>query len=136
MGTTVMPERFVAPSASNSPSSKPPIRPAFLMLTSAPLSRNKRHLENLRRRRRPLRGTDGSNPALSSGESTNHRFLGGEAASAVCHEPALLYARAAVDDATLRREDKAPDPSGRPALRCTDRGRARYPGWSARRPGS
>src|SRR6516162_5290434 len=69
MGTTVMPERFVAPSASNSPSSKPPIRPAFLLLTSAPLSRNKRHLENLRRRRRPLRGTDGSNPALSSRES-------------------------------------------------------------------
>src|SRR6516165_10599175 len=82
MGTTVMPERFVAPSASNSPSSKPPIRPAFLLLTSAPLSRNKRHLENLRRRRRPLRGTDGSNPALSSGESANFWFLSGGAPSA------------------------------------------------------
>jgi len=34
-------------------------------------SRNKRHLENLQRRRRPLGGTDGSNPA--SGESTNFR---------------------------------------------------------------
>jgi hypothetical protein len=29
-------------------------------------------------------GTDGSNPCSSSGESTNHRVLGGGAASAVC----------------------------------------------------
>src|SRR5262252_418163 len=36
----------------------------------------------------------------SSGESTNHRFLGGGAAFAVCHEPAPLYARAAL---TMRR---------------------------------
>jgi hypothetical protein len=32
-------------------------------------SRNKRHLENLRRRPRPFRGTDGSNPAPSAVES-------------------------------------------------------------------
>jgi hypothetical protein len=32
-------------------------------------------------------GTDGSNPLSSSGESTNHRFLRGGAASAVCREP-------------------------------------------------
>ena len=47
-------------------------------------------------------GTDGSNPVPSSGESTNHRFLGGGAASAVCHEPAPLYARAAGNDAQGR----------------------------------
>ena len=37
------------------------------------------------------RGTESSNPPPSSGKSTNHRFLGGGAASAVCHEPAPLY---------------------------------------------
>jgi hypothetical protein len=42
----------------------------------------------------------GFESACSSGESTNHRFLGGGAASVVCHEPALLYARAAANDAT------------------------------------
>src|SRR6516165_5608562 len=47
-------------------------------------------------------GTDGSNPVPSSGESTNHRFLGGGAASAVCLEPAPLYARAATNDAHNR----------------------------------
>ena len=47
-------------------------------------------------------GTDGSNPAPSSGESTDHRFLGGGAASAVCHEPAPLYAKAAANDARNR----------------------------------
>ena len=52
-------------------------------------------------------GTDGSNPVPSSGESTNHRFLGGGAASAVCHEPAPLYARAAANDAHNRGLQKA-----------------------------
>jgi hypothetical protein len=34
--------------------------------------------------------TGSSNPSPSSGESTNHPFLGDGAASAVCHEPAPL----------------------------------------------
>jgi hypothetical protein len=73
---------FLALSRSNSPFSKPPIRPEFLLRTSAPLRRNKRQLGNSRlqqikrpRRRWRLRGTDGSNPPPSSGESTNFRFL-------------------------------------------------------------
>ena len=39
---------FLALSRSNSPFSKPPIRPEFLLRTSAPLRRNKRHLGNSR----------------------------------------------------------------------------------------
>jgi|SRR6516162_2332080 len=38
-------------------------------------------------RAHPNGGTEGSNPAPSSGQSTNHRFLRGGAASAVCYEP-------------------------------------------------
>ena len=71
---------FLALSRSNSPFSKPPIRPEFLLRTSAPLRRNKRHLGNSRlqqikrpRRRWPLRGTDGSSPPPSSGESVSLR---------------------------------------------------------------
>src|SRR6516162_10629905 len=44
---------------------------------------------DIRRMLAASRGTDGSNPVPSSGESTKHRFLGGGAASAVCHEPLL-----------------------------------------------
>jgi hypothetical protein len=39
---------FLALSRSNSPFSKPPIRPEFLLRTSAPRRRNKRHLGNSR----------------------------------------------------------------------------------------
>ena len=53
-----------------------------------------------RRRTSPRPRTRSSNTVPSSGESTNHRFLGGGAASAVWHEPGLLYARAAANDAT------------------------------------
>ena len=49
-----------------------------------------------------MSGAASSNPVSSTGESTNHRFLGGRAASAVCHEPAPLYARAAANDADNR----------------------------------
>ena len=54
-------------------------------------------------------GTTSSNPLLSSGESTNHRFLGGGAASAVCHEPVPLYARAAVNMRTT--DQSCPGPA-------------------------
>ena len=63
-------------SPSNYPSSKPPIGPEFLLRTSPPLRRNKWNLENSRMQKiklqgaiGPLRGTDGSKPAPSSGES-------------------------------------------------------------------
>ena len=62
-------------------------------------------------------GTKGSNPFPSSGESTNHRFLGGGAASAVCHEPAPLYARAAANDAHNRGLQKARGGGAVPAAR-------------------
>ena len=81
-----------------------------------------------------LSGTEGSNPVLSSGESTNHRFLGGGAASAVCHEPALLC------DSSRDRQKKLPSsplagaPFGQataayasiPAVRDTSRDRLKW----------
>ena len=42
-----------------------------------------------------LGGTDGSNPVPSSGELANLRFLGGGAASAVCHRASTLVANLA-----------------------------------------